>query len=183
MTTNQKSRRYFRFLNRLIGQDKAKVYSILINYLHSVTFEPLIPNDDNREEDGLQLRDQYLDEEGPTGPSSLPDEPCSMLEMMIGLSKRMEFELGGGQYEHPAAYWFWVLIDNLNLTLQTDDNYRRDLPASKDYMEVIVYNLVHRTYSRNGDGGLFPVHKTRKDQRRVEIWYQMNTWIMENYPI
>jgi hypothetical protein len=45
----------------------------------------------------------------------------------------------------------------------------------------ILTNLVERTYQKNGKGGLFPLKQPAKDQRRVEIWYQMAAYLNENY--
>ena len=33
----------------------------------------------------------------------------------------------------------------------------------------------------NGTGGLFPLKRPRVNQRRVEVWYQMSEYLMENY--
>ena len=43
--------------------------------------------------------------------------------------------------------------------------------------------MLAREYSDNGHGGLFPLKNPKKDQRKVEIWYQMTEYINENYPI
>ena len=34
---------------------------------------------------------------------------------------------------------------------------------------------------QDGFGGLFPLKHAKKDQRKVEIWYQLQNWLMENY--
>ena len=50
-------------------------------------------------------------------------------------------------------------------------------------VKAAVECLLERRYLEDGDGGLFPLKCPRKDQRRVEIWYQMSAWVIENYPI
>jgi len=145
----------------------------LLRHLHDAVFIPLIPNDDNREADGIQLREEFLDEEGPQALSSnFLKKPCSMLEMLIALSRRLEWESSGETWEQPASEWFWVLLDNLGLGDQKYDKNRTD---------EILDIFVQRTYKRNGEGGLFPMRRNRKDQRKREIWYQMNDWVVENY--
>jgi len=166
---------YFEFLKELV--DAPKEYSILLRHLYETEFYPLVPNDDNRCADGQQLRNNFIDEVGLQRPSSMPEITCNVLEMMIGLSNRLEFELMGGRYERPASKWFWVLVDNIGLTHCTDAGYKGE------YVNNVVSRLLDRQYMRDGRGGLFPLQHPHKDQRRVEIWYQMNAWVIENYPI
>lgn len=174
---------YFDFLWNLVGRKKE--YGRLLLYLHETEFYSLVPNDDNRGVDGEQLRNHYFDEVGATSPPSLPkdipDGPCTVLEMIIGVAFRLEFELLGGQYERPAADWFWVLIDNLGLTGYTDQKMGYGIYILE--VKAAVECLLERRYLEDGDGGLFPLKRPRKDQRRVEIWYQMSAWVIENYPI
>ena len=37
-----------------------------------------------------------------------------------------------------------------------------------------------RSYAFDGYGGLFPLRKPHQDQRNIEIWYQMQAYLMEN---
>jgi hypothetical protein len=123
----------------------------------------------------------FLDEEGPSGALSLPKGPCTVLEMLIGVAQRLDWELQGGRFERPASDWFWVLIDNLDLTWCENLEYSK--PDSRAEVEFKVVRLLERGYSEDGNGGLFPLKSPKKDQRRVEIWYQMSAWVIENYPI
>lgn len=97
---------------------------------------------------------------------------CSVLEMLIGLSRRLAFE-GGGE---PAG-WFWLLMRNL--TLDGMDDERFDL-MDPTIVDDIVQRLVWRQYNWDGKGGLFPLQFPNRDQREVEIWYQMQAWLLEN---
>lgn len=169
---------YFEYLCLLVGKNQSEPYSLLLERLFSIGFYSMVPNDDNRGVDGEQLRDQYIDAMGSSArPLSFPKFSCSVFEMMIGLAKRMEFELGGGKYEKKASYWFWVLIDNLRLGWCKNDIY------SMSEVDFVIDRMLSREYNRNGEGGLFPLNHSKKDQRKVEIWYQMSEWIIQNYPI
>lgn len=170
---------YFDFLCNLVGRKYE--YSRLLGHLHRVEFYSLVPNDDNRGADGEQLRNDYIDEVGPTGAPSLPNTGCSVLEMLMGLAKRLEFELLGGRYERPARELFWVLIDNLELDWCDDVAYSNR--GTSEEVEAKIKDLLERKYDTNGEGGLFPLRHAQRDQRRVEIWYQMSAWVIENYPI
>ena len=178
-TMNNSPIGYFKFLCDLTGT-KSKNYIYLLQYLHNVEFYSLVPNDDNRSSDGEQLRDRYLSEEY-NGDNTVPTRPCSMLEMLIGLSFRLEFELLGGRYEKPASHWFWVLLDNLDILWATDEMMKSATNVRK--VMLAVESFLNRRYDTDGNGGLFPLTSPEKDQRRVEIWYQMSAWIIENYPI
>ena len=151
-------------------------YWILMSILHRTEFFSLIPNDENREADGKKLRDTFslemdFDVEGDL------DGPCSILEMLIALSAHMEYQVMIPTDGDPAA-WFWEMIRNLDL-----DRYTNDRISSSDYgvIDHILKNFLERNYQRKGQGGLFPLKEARKDQRNVEIWYQMHAYLLENY--
>lgn len=176
--------KYFNFLCRIVG--KADRYSILLGELSRLTFYPLIPNDDNRCEDGKQLRDRFCDEEGGQHALSLcPDGPCTVLEMLIGLSFRLEFETANSCWEKTPSDWFWILIDNLGLSKARHDPDRGGILRHAEIEDIRnrIEIFLERRYDDNGYGGLFPLARPKQDQREVEIWYQMSAYILENYPI
>lgn len=147
----------------------------LLKYLYTTEFVWFVPNDDNRVEDGRELRDEFLQ-----GRDLDIDERewmvlgCSVLEMLVALSRRLAFE-GGGE---PAG-WFWLLMNNLGLIHMDDEQYSNE--AAEKEVSDIVDRLIWRQYEYNGmNGGLFPLYEPQRDQREVEIWYQMQAWLLEN---
>lgn len=129
-----------------------------------------MPNDDNRAEEGQALRDEFLETSG----TDIVDEEwmaigCSFLEMLIGLSRRLEFETGA-----EARVWFWTMLENLDLRHLTD---AVDIPPES--IDEKIDAVIWRTYSFNGRGGLFPLDHPAKDQREVELWYQLNAYLLE----
>lgn len=171
--------KYLDFLYTIVGREQE--YEDLLTHLHKIEFYSLVPNDDNRGADGEHLREIFTTEVGPTGSSSLPDMSCTVLEMLIGVAKRLEFDLMGSSFERSVGEWFWVLIDNLGLEYCDRTAYYQ-MNAGIEVEERIRIFL-ERRYSFDGDGGLFPLQSADKDQREVEIWYQMSAWVIENYPI
>lgn len=137
--------------------------------MHSIEFVWLIPNDDNRAEDGRQLRREWAEEMDISVDPTWLAVGCSFLEMLIALARRLAFEGDGDPH-----IWFWHLLDNLNLVRCTDRS--RCDPRE---VEDIVNTVIWRTYDRNGRGGLFPLRRPRKDQRNVELWYQMNAYLLD----
>ena len=171
---------YFEYLVNIVG--RAYEYRDLLHCLHDITFYSWIPNDDNRGSDGEHLREMFLDEVGPHGSPSLPNRLCTVLEMLIGVAFRLEFDLVGGQYERPVSDWFWILVDNLGLERYDDVVFALTEEIDAEVREKVRI-LLERRYESDGNGGLFPLKRPQKDQRKVEIWYQMSAWVIQNYPI
>lgn len=167
---------YFEWLYGHIGpiklKNKSKSYWELSRQLFQTEFVWFIPNDDNRSEDGRDLRLLFIDE------YRIDDIDlewlsmgCSMLELLIGLSKRLEFEAGGR-----ARFWFWSLIDNIGLTGCNDRAYDMHM---RDHIGDVLDTIIWRTYTRRGHGGLFPLGYSRRDQRNEELWYQLSAYLLE----
>ena len=165
---------YFDWLCGLV-KEPDRINQGVLRVLFEVEFFELVPNDHNRALDGLALREEARDRSGtyPIGAT-----PCTVLEMMIALSRHMDdMSSAIGAPERPS-YWFWRMINNLGLDytlLPFHDTERR-------FAEGVVLGLVNRTYSTSGLGGLFPLipHHDPPNQRVVEIWYQMQRWLSEN---
>lgn len=142
----------------------------LVKVLFTTKFTWFIPNDDNRVEDGKELRFEFVDQSGlmDVDPGWIHLE-CSMLEMFMGLSRRLAFTGGGRSRE-----WFWQILRNLKLDGYND---RRTYEDSK--IQQVLTRVNERDYKPNGDGGLFPLRNPPQDQRDVEIWYQANAYLIE----
>ena len=169
--------KYFDFLSNIVIDNDN--YDLLLMHLHKIEYYSLIPNDDNRGEDGKRLREIFLDNEGPQGPFCLPEGSCTVLEMLIGLSFRMENELKCGPCGTSASECFWLFMQNLNLNWAHNNDYFQN--DGDNSVAKIVWAVLERKYERNGEGGIFPLKQTRKNQRKVEVWYQMQEYLLENY--
>ena len=140
--------------------------------LYVKEFVWLIPNDDNRAEDGKELRYEFINEQGiDEVDQEWLDLGCSVLEMMIALARRAAFES-----DDEVVEWFWRFIFNLGLNNHTDIAY-----ASKTEREVdnVLDTVIFRTYDADGLGGLFPLTHPRQNQRKVELWYQLAAYLLE----
>lgn len=165
------------YLNYLYGHiadpeiaSPSKTYWKLATVLYKKPFLWFVPNDDNRVEDGRYLRLEFVEDLGlnDVEPHWMNLE-CSMLEMLIGLSRRLSL-LDEGE----PRVWFWHLISNLDLTLSD----RGRFPTAR--VEEVLDTVIQRTYEPSGHGGLFPLMRANRDQRYVEIWYQLNAYLLEN---
>lgn len=155
--------------------DKGRRHWTLLKKMYNTEFIWFVPNDDNRVADGLELRVEFVDILDAEVDSNWMNLGCSFLEMLIGLSKRLAFECEG-----EFRMWFWVLVKNLELHYFTDSYCRK--AGREDRISEVLDNVIWRTYDQDGEGGLFPLQNSfGVDQREVEIWYQMNTYILERY--
>lgn len=147
----------------------------LTNVLAEREFEQKVPMDDNRIQDGLDLRYYYATEVSPTSSARLDRllGPVSFLEVLIGLSRRMAFQAGGS----PGG-WAWVLLGNLELQKMTDPLTR----VKQVKIERVMETVINRSYSPDGRGGFFPLAWPDEDQTRVELWYQLHAYIAELHP-
>lgn len=154
------------------SRDPSKRYWGLLRQLYCTEFVWLVPNDDNRVEDGRDLRYEFINELD----VGYQDREwlglgCSMLEMLLGLSRRLSFEADGEPRD-----WFWHILENVDLADYTDAVY--DNRAAKKVDETLN-RIIFRNYDRDGHGGLFPLKHADKDQTKVEIWYQLSAYILE----
>lgn len=165
---------YLRWLYSQVGSVKtrirARTFWGLFRQLYSTEFVWWVPNDDNRAMDGIRLRLEFMeDHDIESVDENWLGLGCSFLEMLIALSRRLAFEGGGEPLE-----WFWVLIRNLEMIDYTDAQEN-----SADEISEKVNRVIWRLYKRNGIGGLFPLRSSKQDQTEVEIWYQLNAYLLE----
>jgi hypothetical protein len=147
-------------------------YWDLLTIWHETEFVWLIPNDDNRLRDGLDLRHQFLD--GHRTRRKIDIEsfgPVSMLEVLIALSRRLSFQISA-----EPELCAHALLRNLGMHKMVDPLSRYKANKARE----ILNNLIWRTYEPDGTGGFFPLAFPPGDQRKVEIWYQMHAFVIEN---
>jgi len=169
---------YFRWLCKQIENRGAHTYRKLFEILMEREFYWSVPNDDNRIEDGIKLREIFAQ----SHPPFLPDSsslPCSILEMLIALSYRMENILSERTEGDRSRQWFWEMIHNLGLDQFHDENFY--MAKRNGVIDHILNTFMNRTYDRYGHGGLFPLKKTAKNSAKIEIWYQLMQYLDENY--
>lgn len=172
---------YFEWLyNLIIREECIPSYWLLAKHLHRREYYWFVPNDDNRGEDGKLLRDMFVDQYNGPVPEWF-DGPCSVFEMMVGLTIRMEEILSDPTIEDRTQEWFLMFLRNLGLIEYTDGNY--PYPSCGLQVDEAIDMLLERTYSRTGRGGLFPLQGSTNDQTKVEIWYQLMEYLAQNYEV
>lgn len=171
---------YFTWLCELVDMDLPnKSYRFLAQDLYLREFKWTVPNDDNRAFEGRNLREQFCDELGIEYVYEYFNSECSMLELIIALAYRCESIMVDQKCNIPMKDWFWKLLRNARLD-ECSNEYFFNIGVT-DYVEQRLDAIINRTYRRNGEGGLFPLKRPKKDQRKVELWYQMSAYLVENY--
>lgn len=168
---------YFEYLYELID---AKRFSRHVSYrkllmrLHDIEFTWFVPYDDNRADDGIQLRRRFALFREDVSLSNYISGPCSVLEMMVALAVRCEeWIMDDAQKGNRTGQWFWGMVHNLGLSPMTDSNFDRD------YVDDVITRLLNREYAPDGEGGLFRVKHCERDMRTVEIWWQLS-WYLDS---
>lgn len=146
-------------------------YWKLMRELQNTEFVWIVPMDDNRAEDGLELRREFVRENQLTVDPDWMHIGCSVLEMLVAFARRADFATDRGTRD-----WFWEFLINLGLSEFNDsvfiDNYHNLTVAER------LNTFIWRTYEYNGFGGMFPIRDARHDQRKVEIWYQFCEYLI-----
>lgn len=166
------------YFNWMVGLVHAERYSKLMTHLYSTPFYYIIPLDQNRVEDGVDLRYRWGRENDipdPVVASELDCQPCSVLEMILALAIRVEESImTDPDIGNRTSEWFWDMIVNLNLGGMDDFRY------NEYYVTEALTKFMERNYNPDGsDGGLFTIKNPREDLRKVEIWYQAMWYLSE----
>lgn len=170
--------RYFKWLYAQVAdpkvQEKNLTYWNVLRILFKTEFAWVdeVVNDENRIGDGKALRIEFVRSQGwniADVDSGWIETGCSMLEVIVGLARRLEFLADGTPH-----YWFWVLMSNIGLSGFNDKRHFR-----KDHIEELLDRVIFRNYQATGLGGFFPLQNPREDQRDIELWAQMNEYVQE----
>lgn len=170
---------YFQWLCGLVGVSTPDhSYWSLAVQLHNTEFYWTVPNDDDRAAHGQKLRETFLNEIGNRVYAHCLEGPCSLFEMLIALAFRLDYIMSDPSRNSRAPDYFWEFIRNLGLEPYTDDEFINLLGPYSSLK--IIEKFLERSYNWKGEGGLFPLKYSDKDQRKVEIWYQLMAYVSEN---
>lgn len=174
-TTDERVRQdYFDWL---CGQVRHHEHWLLLKALHDRDFVAMIDKDENRALDGIALREEYF-ETNPYYDTGALEGPCSILEMLIALARRIDFSTQNTEIGvNRTAEWFWEMVENLGLKEYSDEDYF-DLDGMFNVSEALDVFL-SRSYAPDGNGGLFPLKYPTVDQREVELWFQKELYLKE----
>lgn len=157
---------YFNWLYKISFGESREWYDVMLD-LDEVAFhwDSTIKYDENRALDGLQLRRDFLFAEGMTRETrDIDARPVSFFEVYVGLGKK--------------------LAHLLDRDLQASMAYLMSIGPFQPYFDLgqvleAAHRVMDRDYSYNGEGGLFPLQNPPRDQRLVELLYQLNLHVLD----
>lgn len=168
---NRVEKQYFEWLISQINVQGTRTFYDLFEMLFTIEFIWTVPHDDNRLQDGLDLRVEFLNgHPHMSRQKSYWDKGATVLEVIVALSRRLAFTAGG-----KAEDWAWQLLTNLRLNKMTDPLTENKVRKVSHILETLIW----RQYREDGSGGFFPLTWPDKDQTQVEIWYQMQKYVNE----
>lgn len=169
---------YFGWLLKYAGVNDKKNLEGTMFQLHSMDFDWSIENDSNRSADGVKLRKDFF---GDDVESDILEVPCTILEFLIGLSKRVSEDLLGedepGSSDHSGVHkWLMLMLTNLGII---KDGH---VVMSKSEICSAIEVWISRRFGENGAGSPFPleVNNSGVDQTKVEIWRQLANYLNEH---
>lgn len=158
-------------------------YTGVIRELHDIPFYWTIVLDDNRSGDALDFRQfEFLDrlngiqDIDPNLLAQWAAAAPSVLEVMLGISRRWAYYFGGPS----VAFYFNHLFKNMGF----DQFVGRSLgPERAAQLRDRVDVWLSRQFYPNGIGSPFPINQgfTCVDMRNVDIWGQMNAYSAEHF--
>lgn len=180
---------YFEWLISIVnGDDPDCSFRLLLGTMHTYIFKWYLCLDEDRANDGMGLREDFLDDGllANTYSASTIDEflsqPCSVLEMLIGLAIRIQEDIMWNPDKGDRTpTWFWLMIRNLGLNDLDDDHFYG--VESNDRILDTLDIWMERRFKPNGEGSIFPIFESVTDFRNTLIWYQMSAYFLENYGV
>jgi len=162
---------YLGWLASQVTPNRRRNFDELFEQMFAKEFVFVIANDNNRIQDARELRHDYFREQR-IKPYVDVDilGPISVLEVMIGLSRRASF-----MTDDPPGEWAWQLLCNLGLDRYSGRISRRWANEIDEILDILIW----RQYSEAGQGGFFPLAWPQQDQRDVELWWQLSAYLAE----
>lgn len=165
---------YFMNLLKHGGLDRngiARRYIELWELLYGVPFRVVLERDRNRIGDVYEMRKHI----GYLSSCNEPDMAVTVLEVLVAFARRIDMEyIGSPGDPHPERI-ILEMVQNLGIDRYVKQGYNRSFVMEK------LDRWMDRTYNICGIGGLFPVKRDQRDQRKLELWDQMMSYIHENY--
>lgn len=184
MIDNNLKELYFKWLCRLAFPNihDRSLYSHVLYLLYVTNFIVIIPLDENRLKDGIDLRYQFsCDCRIPYElvQNEFSDTDSSILEVLIALAQRWEkYIMSDLQYGDRTSKWFELMFKNLGLSYYTDSKFENDIGHSRLFAHSQVMNILEtfnkREYSYDGSGGnIIILRDSVYDLRLLELWDQI----------
>lgn len=176
---------YFEWLTSMVDPFSSRGnHGRFFTILQNMVYVPVMELDNNRVSDGIGLRDVYVrNYDIHVDSDLLIDSPCSVLEFLVALASRMNY-IYSQTSENCTYEMFWDMMSNIGFDYYatTDDSFALR-PETESELKNAIEAVIYRKYSPDGSGNLFKIENPKHDQRDVEVWYQMNQYLIEKMGI
>lgn len=173
--------------NGQLGAGSDSTALSLFESLDEVPFKVLVPMDENRIMDAMDLREMFTNGDVSRA-EKMTTQPVTLLEILINLCMFLAYARENLVYDSSTERWFYELLANAGI----------DEKTPRWRVIQIGRRIVNREYGADGEGGFFPCfgfgHGSRYagrndgeersyDMRETELWMQMNEYLMERYHV
>lgn len=154
---------------------KIQHYS-LFKALHNISYEYFNVMDENRYQDGIDLRYRFGSD------TNIPYYDitecidiceCSVLEMLVALILKIDNMITYDPKDSLKAELFVDIAKSLGINEQINANF------NQEYVNQCIFNWLHGQYEVNGQGGIITVQYPRQDMRTVDHWTQVMWYVNE----
>ena len=152
-----------------LTEKECKQNLCVVSALAGIEFAWRHPMDENRANEGLELRDDFEYETGDFLDKSSGLIPqCSMFEMLAALAIKCENQLmRNSLLGDRTSKWFFEFLDNLGILDCDERDVDHIVDVCNDFMD--------------GRIDMFPLKKKGIKQKNEQIWKQLMAYLNENY--
>jgi len=141
-------------------------YKTVFALMADEEFKALVPNDENRILDALQMRKSIIEQTGWN-----IEGPISLLEVIISLCNRLYQEVLSVPLTEINIKPLLSDMFNSSGLISYNDNIMQNSYEKYNEAYTIIYNINNRKYRCDGLGGLFYIPGTTM-MPMTELWYQ-----------
>ena len=185
---------YFRWIGEKIkaGTDMACgiIPENLCRLMFATDFIWEMEEDGIRAKDATDIRKVYAEEVGEENKKNEREidriwksvhGKCSVLELIFSVCIRLDGMVNEGEKWDMVPDFFRILCANIGFAGILEPVPEKVQNTLEKYWKADLDRWMERKYDYTGNGGgLFPLKKPDgKDQTKVSIWYQMNSWLDE----
>lgn len=180
---------YMNYLDGIVhisSENPLDQYTKLASTLLDIEFFYTLPLDENRVTEAMELRTDFLAEvygitstEGrlDVNEEAFLSRPMSVLEVMVALAKSCEDRIMYIPGQNRTHFWFHLMLENLGFEGFADGKYSDEIAA---FVEEHMEEVLNRDYDFYGEGGFWPCYSGQVDAKTVDMWMQMNRFLVEN---
>jgi len=170
---------YFKWLKSKVKRRDDKQFSLLLYDLWKKTFYSTVSFDENRASDGLYLRWIWARKNKCTDNDMAIFGECRVLEMMIAFAWKGVSYISYEKTQMKSKDLFWMMIDNVGLG-DHDNKYYNEHEDCEFEVNNILDMMLERRYSKDGKGCFFPLTRKSKILVELDLWSQLNQFIIFN---